>query len=150
MLLKKDAPSLPPLPKRAEDLDIEFHSIAACYDRPTINQSDANLRKHGELQSDELFSYQYRLATGAPPSTPLHSFTRSSCSSRFGDFARRANPTTRPTRFCRGRRRSASPAWKMSRNSVGRTVPSAAVSGSPSFRERISPMIPKIRAPGSR
>jgi ABC-type glycerol-3-phosphate transport system substrate-binding protein len=65
-LSKKGAPSLPPLPKRADDLDREFHLIAACYDRSALLQSASEASTDPTRRVDEIFSYQYRTATAEP------------------------------------------------------------------------------------
>jgi multiple sugar transport system substrate-binding protein len=59
-------PSLPPLPRSATALEMEFHSIAACYDRRAILQSDAAARVVDEAGANVLYSYQYDLNALTP------------------------------------------------------------------------------------
>jgi multiple sugar transport system substrate-binding protein len=57
-------PSLPPLPKKPLDLEVEFYLMAASYDRQGLSQGDAaNSLKNVEA-ADELLSFHYRLKTG--------------------------------------------------------------------------------------
>ena len=65
-LAEKGRPSLPPLPKRADDLDAEFHLIAACYDRPVNLQSEAPEGLSTLDGADRHYTYQYRLKTARP------------------------------------------------------------------------------------
>lgn len=63
-LARPDSPSLPPLPKRAVDLEVEFYLIAASYDRQGLSQSDiVNALKNIDA-ADQLLSFHYRLKTG--------------------------------------------------------------------------------------
>ena len=63
---KPDRPSLPPLPKRALDLEVEFHLMAASYDRQGLSQSDA-VKALGNIDdADRLLSYHYDLKSGLP------------------------------------------------------------------------------------
>jgi multiple sugar transport system substrate-binding protein len=55
------APSLPPLPERAEELDYLFHSVAAPYARRAVFQGESR-----PIIDEELFSYHYNLKTGEP------------------------------------------------------------------------------------
>jgi multiple sugar transport system substrate-binding protein len=64
-LAQPDRPSLPPLPKRTVDLEVEFYLIAASYDRQGLNQADL-VRALKDLDAaDQLLSFHYRLKTGA-------------------------------------------------------------------------------------
>ena len=65
-LMTKGRPSLGPLPARPEDLDAEFHLIAACYDRPALNQSELGSGIPDEATADRIYSYHYRLKTTQP------------------------------------------------------------------------------------
>jgi ABC-type glycerol-3-phosphate transport system substrate-binding protein len=59
-------PSLPALPISPLGLETEFHLIASCYDRATIQQSEAGTGIPDETKSDRLYSYHYRLKTYEP------------------------------------------------------------------------------------
>jgi ABC-type glycerol-3-phosphate transport system substrate-binding protein len=54
------------LPKRPEDLDAEFHVIAACYDRQALSQSEVGNVARDDAFADRLFSYHYRLKDDQP------------------------------------------------------------------------------------
>lgn len=57
----KRTPSLPPLLASDEELDYEFFSLAAPYDRRAVYEDDR--KRPGE---NELFSFHYDIATGQP------------------------------------------------------------------------------------
>lgn len=62
-LTKPERPSLPPLPKHPLDLEVEFHLIAASYDRQGLSQGDVVRALNDPESADRLLSYQYRLGT---------------------------------------------------------------------------------------
>jgi ABC-type glycerol-3-phosphate transport system substrate-binding protein len=63
-LAKPGRPSLPPLPKRPVDLDVEFYLIAASYDRQGLSQGDiVNALKDIDA-AEQVLSFHYRLKTG--------------------------------------------------------------------------------------
>lgn len=57
----KAAPSLPPLPAGAEELDYAFHAVAAPCTRRAIHQDEGR-----PVSDEELFSYHYNCKTGKP------------------------------------------------------------------------------------
>lgn len=63
-LAKPDRSSMPPMPKRAIDLETEFHLIAGCYDRKGLSQGDVAKALKDINATDQLLSYHYRLSTG--------------------------------------------------------------------------------------
>jgi ABC-type glycerol-3-phosphate transport system substrate-binding protein len=58
----KQAPTLPPLPRSARDLDRLFYLVAASYGRRAIRQDEKADRHH----RDEVFSFHQDLKTGDP------------------------------------------------------------------------------------
>ena len=63
-LATPERPSLPRLPASAIDLETTFYQIAACYDRPALNQSESGTRAHDSSGIDRLYSFHDRLKTG--------------------------------------------------------------------------------------
>ncbi len=63
-LTKPGRPALPPLSTRAIDLDVEFHLIAASYDRQGLSQSATISALTDVEAADRVLSYHYRLKTG--------------------------------------------------------------------------------------
>jgi multiple sugar transport system substrate-binding protein len=59
-------PSLPALPSSPLGLETEFHLIASCYDRSTLQQGEIGNQIPDEAKADLLYSYHYRLKTGEP------------------------------------------------------------------------------------
>jgi ABC-type glycerol-3-phosphate transport system substrate-binding protein len=59
-------PTLPPLPKRADDLETEFYTIAASFDRAQRNQTEQTRIALNAEETDALLSFQYRLETLKP------------------------------------------------------------------------------------
>jgi ABC-type glycerol-3-phosphate transport system substrate-binding protein len=58
-------PSLPPLPPDEDDLDREFHLIAASFARPMINSERASLLSE-RLRTAQFFNYLFDADTGEP------------------------------------------------------------------------------------
>jgi multiple sugar transport system substrate-binding protein len=65
-LAKSGRPSLPALPSTPLGLETEFHLIASCYDRSTMQQGELGSRVPDDSLADRLYSYHYRLKTDEP------------------------------------------------------------------------------------
>jgi multiple sugar transport system substrate-binding protein len=62
----KPAPSLPPLPAGAEELDRLFYTIAATFRQALTQETAQQVEQRGPDFDDKVFSFHYRLKTGAP------------------------------------------------------------------------------------